>query len=320
VTGPQSPGPRATGPRATGTVLVGNAPCSYGAFEITVGVDPRVPEGQELLDHVAEAGYAGIDLGPVDYLGTGDNLGERLAHRGLALAGGYVPLAFSDPVALGAELSYLDSLLDIFDACRHASVRPKPTLADAGSPARRAAPGQAARRPELGLDDAGWKRFADGVARAVDRCQSRGYEATFHHHFGTYVEAVWEIERVLELTEVGLCLDTGHLFAGGGDPVQGLRDWADRVNHVHVKDVHRSVLEQIIADQAPVEEIWRRRAFCALGQGDAEAAEVIKTVREIGYAGWLIVEQDIFPDRPGFAEQARADQVANRAWLGERGL
>ena len=301
-------------------VLVANAPCSYGAFEITVGVDPRVPDAKEMLDRVAGAGYSGIDLGPVGYLGTSSDLGKRLSSRNLVLAGGYVPLPFSDPEALEAELNYLDSLLDIFDSCDAGPVPPRPTLADAGSADRRAAPGQAWRRKDLGLDDDGWKRFASGVARAVDRCRLRDYEPTFHHHLGTYVEAPWEVERVLELTDVSLCLDTGHLFAGGGDPVTGLRDWSDRVNHVHIKDAHRRVLDQIVADGAPVEEIWRRRAFCALGTGDASANEVVITIAAIGYSGWLVVEQDIFPDRPGFAAQAAADQVANRVWLRERGL
>jgi len=58
------------------TISVASAPCSYGAFEVTVGVDPNVPDGRSVLDQVAAAGYAGIDLGPVGYLGSGGELGE----------------------------------------------------------------------------------------------------------------------------------------------------------------------------------------------------------------------------------------------------
>ena len=60
-------------------IAVANAPVSYGAFEITVGHDPNVPDGISVLDQVAAAGYAGIDLGPVGYLGSGTRLGELLA-------------------------------------------------------------------------------------------------------------------------------------------------------------------------------------------------------------------------------------------------
>ncbi len=301
------------------SVQVANAPCSYGAFEFTVGIDPNVPDGLAVLDHVAQAGYAGIDLGPVGYLGDGAELGDRLAARGLTLAGGYVPLPFSDPAELASQIGYLDSMLDILDAAPP-GLQPRPTLADAGSAARLAAPGAAATQPELGLDATGWKHFAEGLSRAIGICRERGYEPTFHHHLGTYIEAVWEIERVLELTDVGLCLDTGHLLAGGGEPVQGLRDWSSRINHIHLKDARRDLLASIVADRAPMEEIWRRRAFCALGQGDVGMDEVLKAISEIGYSGWLVVEQDIFPDPAESPDVVARQQAANREWLRSRGI
>src|SRR5207253_484361 len=155
------------------------------------------------------------------------------------------------------------------------------------------APGAAATDRSLGLDDAGWKRFADGVARAAERARGRGFEPTFHHHTATYVEAPWEIERLLELTDVGLLLDTGHLALGGGDPVQGLRDWRDRIDHVHVKDYKRSILESVIADAADMQEAWRRRVFCELGTGDVDLAAFFAELAGSGYRGWLVVEQDL---------------------------
>ncbi len=65
------------------TITVANAPCSFGAFELTVGINPNVPDPVELLDQVAGTGYAGIDLGPAGYLGLGEELHERLTSRGL---------------------------------------------------------------------------------------------------------------------------------------------------------------------------------------------------------------------------------------------
>jgi inosose dehydratase len=301
------------------SVAIAGAPCSYGAFEVTIGVDPNVPDGVAVLDAIAATGYAGVDLGPVGYLGEGAELATRLAARSLSLCGGYVPLHFADPVTLAGELDYIDALLDVFDRCPPGPA-PRPTLADAGSPERQANPGAAAERRELGFDDAGWARFADGVARAAERCRARGYEPTFHHHTGTGVEAVWEIERMLELTDVGLCLDTGHIVVGGGEPLQALRDWGSRINHLHVKDVKREVVATIVADRAQVSALWSRQAFCRLGEGDLDLDGFIEAVKQGGYAGWLLVEQDIFPDREGFAERATADQRANREWLAARGL
>ncbi len=300
-------------------IAVANAPVSYGAFEITVGIDPNVPDPVTLLQSVADAGYVGIDLGPVGYLGTGGQLASRLAEHGLGIAGGYFELPFSDPAALDAALPELDALLDVLDAVAPEPLAPKPTLADAGSPERSRYPGRAALDRSMGLDDAGWKAFADGLARAAERCRERGYEPTFHHHTATYVEAPWEIERMLELSDVGLCLDTGHLLLGRGDPLAGLRDWRDRINQLHLKDARLATLDQIVSESAPVQEIWRRRAFCALGEGDIDIPRVLDAIAANAYHGWLVVEQDILPD-PDNPEQPAIDQRHNREYLRERGI
>jgi inosose dehydratase len=257
-----------------------------------------------LLDSVAQSGYAGIDLGPIGYLGTEDELAARLSERGLALSGGYAELPLTERERLDSALVELDGLLDTLLAARAAAAHdvpaPRPTLAAAAS-------------------DAGWSAFADGLARAVARCRERGLEPTFHHHAGTYVETPQEIERLLEVSDVGLCLDTGHLLVGGGDPATAVHAWAERINHLHLKDARRATIEQIAADAAPVQEIWRRRAFCALGEGDIEIPAVLEAVRQIGYAGWLVVEQDVLPD-PADPRRPAIDQRRNREYLRAHGL
>jgi inosose dehydratase len=299
-------------------ITVANAPVSYGAFEITVGVDPNVPEALTLLDWVRDAGYQGIDLGPVGYLGDTQTLPERLADRGLGLAGGYLELPFTEPEKLERILPELDALLDVFDSVGGPRP-PKPTLADAGSPERSRYPGRAALDRSVGLDEDGWRRFAEGLARAVEICRARGYDPTFHHHTATYIEAQWEIERLLEVSDVGLCLDTGHLLLGRGEPIKAIREWAQRINQVHLKDARLSRLEEIVAEAAPVEEIWRRRAFCALGDGDIDIARVLDGLADIGYSGWLVVEQDVLPD-PADPRQPAIDQRRNRDYLQAHGL
>jgi len=303
-----------------GEIVVANAPVSYGAFELTVGIDPNVPDGNMVLDEVAAAGYRGIDLGPVGYFGEGRVLLEELAGRNLGLAGGFFELPFSDPAAMKAAMPGLGALLDVFDSVASlGGLKPKPTLADAGSDLRRARPAQGAVDRSLGFDAEGWKRFADGVEMAVAACRERHYEPTFHHETGTHVEAVWEIEKVLELTTIGLCLDTGHLLLGQGDPVRAMRDWGSRINHLHMKDARQAVVDQIVREALPVAEIWKRKAFCRLGEGDLDVDGVLELVRA-GYSGWLVVEQDVLPE-PGnpLGEPAR-DQRANREYLLARGF
>jgi inosose dehydratase len=308
--------------RAHGTIAVANAPVSYGAFEITVGHDPNVPGGVSVLDQVAEAGYAGIDLGPVGYLGSAERLGQLLAERGLGLAGAYLELPYADPDGLAEALPALDELLDTFDAVQAylPGPPPRPTLADAGSRERRSRPFRSATERSLGLDAGGWQRFGTGLARAVGHCRDRGYEPTFHPETGTYVEAPWEIEQVLDRSDIGLCLETGHMMLGGGDPVALLRDWADRVNHVHLKDASLAVRDQIVADGAQATEIWSREAFPVLGGGDLDVDAVLDGLRGMSFGGWLVVEQDILPRSAARFAQAAEEQRLNRAFLAARGL
>jgi inosose dehydratase len=286
------------------TISLANAPVSYGAFELTVGIMPGVPDGATVLDEVADAGYAGIDLGPLGYLGVGGELARNLARRGLGLAGGFFELPFSEPAMMDDALDGLAALLDAFDTVSApGGLPPRPTLAALGSRERE-------------FDTQTWKRFADGVERAVARCRDRGYEPTFHHETGTQVQSPTEIEQVLELTTIGLCLDTGHLLLGGGDPAKAIQEWRPRINHLHLKDARRAVVEQIVRESAPVSEIWKRKAFCRLGDGDLDVDAILDSVRG-SYSGWIVVEQDTLPEPGG---QAATDQRANRAFLAKRGF
>jgi inosose dehydratase len=297
-------------------VRVANAPLSYGAFEMTVGVFPNVPGPDELLAETAAAGYAGTELGPPGYLGEGDELRDRLERYGLELTGGWNEIRFSEPEHWADDFAQLERAVALFEAAG-AGPDARPVLGDAGSEARRANPGRGGEDRSLGLDGAGWRRFAEGVAQAQELVRSRGFEPTFHPHVATYVEGPWEIERLLEITDVGLLVDTGHLLAGGNDPIQALRDWGERVNYVHVKDVRLDVLRGVVDDRADMLEAWRRGIFCELGEGDVDLPGFFGELERSGYEGWIVVEQDRIPrEDEALAESADA-QVRNREWLRE---
>jgi inosose dehydratase len=296
-------------------IRVANAPCSYGAFEITVGVLPDVPDAKTVLAAMEAAGYEGTELGPPGYLGDVETLRPRLETHDLALVGGYIPIRFSEPDHWDEDLAAMSGTLELFTA--GGGDHAKPVLADAGSDERIRFPGRAATDRSNGLDEPGWQRLAEGVKRAAELARGQGFEPTFHHHTATFVEAPWEIERVLELTDVGLLLDTGHLRLGGGDPVQALRDWGSRINHVHIKDVNDIVLAGVIADHADMPEAWRRGVFCELGTGDVDLEGFFDELARSTYSGWIVVEQDMVPQSAQDAADAEASQVRNRTWLTE---
>ncbi|CAN5516652.1 TIM barrel protein [soil metagenome] len=301
-------------------IKVANAPVSFGVFELTAG-SQGFPDPDDLLGAVARGGYEGIDLGPLGYLGRED-IAERLERHDLSLAGGWIAMRLASSTGFEDDLPALEDALDVFEAAAGlgGGLPPKPTLADAGSRSRWDNPGRGADMPELGLDDEGWATLAKNLARAAETCRARGLEPTFHHHACTYVEAPHEIERLLDATDIRLCLDSGHLVLGGGDPVDALRRWGDRINHIHVKDCRVGVLHDVIEAGEGMEAVWRRAAFCELGAGDVDVDGFLDGVRELGYAGWLVVEQDTMLVADSTLEEVAALQARNREFLRERGF
>jgi len=297
---------------------VAGAPVSFGVFEMAPEVGAELPGPDRIAEILAGLDYRGVDLGPVGFLGRGAELQDRLRRHGIALVGGWLDLPFTDDDAFAAALPLLDDALDVFTAAAAVfpATPPRPTLADAGSAARRAHPGGG---QGLSLDEAGWDRLARNVAEAARRIRDRGLDPTFHHHACTHVETPDEIESFLARTDVGLTLDTGHLILGGGDPLEGVRRWRDRINHIHLKDVRVDVLHAIIGRGGAMREVWSGGAFVALGAGNLDLDGFMTELIDSGYDGWVVVEQDAIP-RPGdsidrIIDDQRTNREALRTWL-----
>jgi inosose dehydratase len=290
-------------------IMIGNAPVSYGAFEVTVGKHEGVPTATEVLDAVAAAGYDGIDLGPLGFLGLDGELRHALQSRGLLLTGGYVEVDVSADEAPAAGMAELAGVCGQFDAVHPevaAEFRPRPTVAIIGQ--------SAAASGETGGQR--WARIERVVGDVVRTCRDRGYEACLHNEVGTQLGTQEEVVRVLESTPAALCLDTGHLIAAGGDPLAILAGWRNRVSHVHLKDALPA------PDGLPYDDamrLWEDDAFCPLGAGAGRVDEVLADLRAAGYAGWIVIEQDVLPRNPEAYQLASANQAQNRRYLRDRG-
>jgi inosose dehydratase len=170
----------------------------------------------------------------------------------------------------------------------------------------------------LSLDRAGWERLADVVSIASERARGHGLEVSFHPHISTYVELPEEIERLLELTDVSLTFDVGHIVLAGGDGVELFRAWRERVNHIHIKDVRRAVFEDFRASPIGGFNDWWPEVCTPLGKGDSGLDAFADAVRASGYDRWIVVEQDRAPLTVDSVDSVFADQAANLRWLHER--
>jgi inosose dehydratase len=278
------------------------APISWGACEVPGW--GLMPSPQAVLREMAELGLRGTELGPPGFLpGAPRALSELLARHALELVGGFVPLVLHEPRAEQA----------IEEARRAAAL-----MSEAGGRSLVAA---AVQDPEWSapqeLDDDGWTRLAEHLDQVASLASEYGMTVALHPHVGTLIETAEQVERALEVVEVGWCLDTGHLLIGGMDPVQFARRHGDRVVHVHLKDVDASLAAEIRAGRRSLLSATRDGLFRALGEGDARIAEVMDALQAHGYDGWLVLEQDtaITGDEPTVAGGPMRDARQSIAFL-----
>jgi inosose dehydratase len=162
-----------------------------------------------------------------------------------------------------------------------------------------------------GLTDEQWRNLGEGLNELARRVAPLGMTVAFHNHVGTYVETPAETARLLDETDpalVGWCLDIGHLAFGGGNAIDMLPRYADRVRHVHVKDVDPDVLAQAKAGGWSFGQALAQFIFPPLGEGMAQIPAVVAALRGVGYDGWYVIEQDTAPDPTAVAR-------ANRVYL-----
>ncbi len=296
---------------------IANAPCSWGVLEFESAASSA--SYGRVLDEMRDTGYTGTELGDWGFMPTEpDRLKTELGIRRLALVGAFVPVplavaaAHASGVATAVRTARLlraaggpDAVIVLSDD--NASVREREQRAGRITAAD-------------GLSDAQWEVFAAGadqVARAVR--DATGLRTVFHPHCGGYVETVAEIDSLMRRTDpstLGLCLDTGHIVYAGGDPLDVLDRQAPRIWHVHFKDCHPDIAAHARAAGLGYLAAVRSKLFCELGAGAVDFDAVLAALRRHAYAGWIVVEQDVFPGQGAPAESA----ARNRAYLRSLGV
>lgn len=280
-------------------IRVAGAPISWGVCEVPGWGHQMDPE--RVLEEMAAAGLAATEFGPEGFLPQDPGArAELLAGHGLAAVGGFVPVVLHDPER--------DPLPEVRRALAgFGSARTLVLAAATGSDGYDA-------RPELSARQ--WDALLTNLDRIAAHAATEGITATLHPHIGTMVEGPDEVERVLTGSTVPLCLDTGHLLAGGSDPVDLARRAADRIAHVHLKDVDAALAARVRAGELTYTEAVRTGLYQPLGQGDVDIAAITAALDAAGYTGWYVLEQDTVLDaEPAAGEGPLADVVTSLAHL-----
>jgi len=253
------------------------APISWGVCEVPGW--GRQLEPERVLAEMASLGLAATELGPVGYLSLDAGRVRGLLDRfGLRLVAGFVPLALHAPSTDDAW-DVLERVAALLEALQAEVLMVAPVM-------------DAAWSPPAPLDDAEWRRLTDNLARAGEQVAAHGLTMALHPHAGSVIEKDAQIERILAESDVPVCLDSGHLAIGGVDPVEFVSRHADRIVHVHLKDLDAGLAEQVANGALSLVEATRRGMFRPLGRGDVAIDEVVAMLDRHGYERWLVLEQD----------------------------
>ncbi len=283
-----------------------------GTASVNWGFDPSytwvtTPSFEQMLDEMAHAGYEGTEIS-YNFPDDSRRLRDALQHRNLRAAATFHAVNLRDRAKHEAALE--------------SSMKAAKRLRELGSDVLILSDSPSAERLKIAgrvtaadmLDDASWQALADGLRFVAERLTPLGIQIVFHPHVGTYVETGEEIARLCDLTDprlIALCPDTGHLAYAGVDPNGFFEAYRPRIGYVHLKDVHRQTLEHVRREGIGFVDAVRMGMFVELGTGMVAVQQIVEALRDSGYEGWLVVEQDA-PRTPFRSAQA------NRRYLQER--
>jgi inosose dehydratase len=274
------------------TIRVGSAPDSWGVW---FPDDPQQTPYTRFLDEVAAAGYQWIELGPYGYLPTDpQKLSDELAARNLKLSAGTVFEHLHQDDSWDAVWAQIEDVAKLTAAVggKHVVVIPEMW--------RDPATGAVLEPREL--TDEQWRRKTEGMNRLGRAMyETYGVRAQYHPHADSHVATEHHIYRFLDCTSpsfVNLCLDTGHVSYCGGDNLNIINKYPDRIGYLHLKQVDPYVRSKVKAEDLPFGEAVRLGAMTEPPHGIPDLPPLLHTIERLGIDVFAIVEQDMYPCSP----------------------
>jgi inosose dehydratase len=293
----------------TAKVKLASAPINWG---IETPHDVGNPTADEVLQNSVDAGYMGFELGPLHFLGADPTaISERLNAFGLDAVAFWVAVPLAQPFGGEVEAAVREALETLHAIGAHHLL-----VSDFGDPARLAVISRVDAHPETWWSDDDWAEVQRSFVAIGELAKQYGIDASVHPHVGGHIESSREIEKALvaiDGTPITVCIDTGHIRIGGIDSIPLMRRLGSLVTHIHAKDVEPNLLARMQAGEIGYFEAVGAGLYCDLGQGVVDWQGFASAIDDIGYAGWVVAEEDrlLVPGRKAPFES----NIANRAFL-----
>jgi inosose dehydratase len=242
------------------------------------------------LAEARKAGFSGVELGR-KFPRSARELAPILKKHGLKLVSGWYSANLMERDAraeIAAMKDHLTLLRQLGSEVMVFAETSGEIINQVGAPI--------SRRPKV-KNAAGWKSLGSRFTEVARYMRDNGVQMAVHHHMGTVVESQADVDRLLENSgeAVGLLLDTGHMTFAGGDPISVARKYADRIKHVHCKDIRRYALAACKQRDVSFSEAVLCGIFTAPGDGLVDFKGVFDILAKAKYSGWLVQEAEQDP-------------------------
>jgi inosose dehydratase len=218
-----------------------------------------------IMNVIAQAGFRSIEAEVCmmgNFYDDPSRFAEELERRNLHLAALTLALPWLSPMETDEEKNEADLLIDYLKSF------PEAKLILVQLPGK--------DRKSLSERQRNCLSNVNAVAK---RANERGIVSAFHPNSpqGSVFRTAEDYEVMFEGLDaryVGYCPDSGHIANGGMDVMYIFRKSRPMIQHVHFKDIS--------ADRR-----WR-----TMGEGVIDHPGIVKHLRDTGYEGWVMVEEE----------------------------
>ncbi len=216
-----------------------------------------------MIQVVAHAGFRGIE--PIHFwmgdLADPGRLAAALDSQGIELAGISLVQEWNHDAETAQERKEADATMDLVTRF------PGAVLGVVQKPTSRIDLEERRRRLVRNLNCVGRRAAERGITCSVHPNSPLSSIARTREDYEVLLAGI-------DRTVIGWTPDVGHIINGGMDPLSVMKQYAELINHVHYKD-------------------WNGDPeFCLMGEGKVDFGGITRWLRDRGYSGWIICEDE----------------------------
>ncbi|MEY8457732.1 myo-inosose-2 dehydratase [Lactococcus ileimucosae] len=258
---------------------------------------------QQALSEMALAGFTGTEIGN-KYPKNPVELHSHLEPRGMSIASGWFS-AFLTTKPFEETAKAFKLKLDFLHAMGSKVI----VVSEQGHSIQCLDKPIYDEKPTFSEEE--WHLVTTGLEKLGSMAHERGMEIVFHHHMGTCVQTTAEIERLMDYThpdKVSLLFDTGHLVFSGEDPLYIYNKYANRIKHIHFKDIREDRMNSVKLKHSSFLQGVKDGVFTVPGDGMIDFEPIWHAIHTSDYQGWIMVEAEQDPTQANpflYAQMAR---------------